>query len=228
MPACPFACCGGTCVGDAVPPVTTVDRSCLHTRCDEASYCEAPGCCAALQLEGAPRTSEAACAFGLSCVARDLGMVRGAAQARRGVHRPVPRGGHDVQRDQQDLRQARPRRRGVHHERGLLAHLSLRRDPGVQPRPGDRRGVHRRCGVRWRRRVLRRPCRRWRGDVRAAQGNGSACSTNLNCQSQTCDPRAHVCVPEPIVHLRAARLPGSTGALPARGIRSRPSSRWRT
>lgn len=70
VPTCGMACCMGTCVGDTPPPVEiAIGQSCATTssRCVAGAFCDMTATCAALKPSGATCNSSNECDYELGC-----------------------------------------------------------------------------------------------------------------------------------------------------------------
>ncbi|TMQ03913.1 MAG: hypothetical protein E6J91_45310 [Deltaproteobacteria bacterium] len=68
VPACPSACCMGTCAGDTAPTRAKLGQSCELANCDANSFCDdVTLVCTALKASGAFCGSSSECQYGLDC-----------------------------------------------------------------------------------------------------------------------------------------------------------------
>jgi hypothetical protein len=68
VPACPNACCMGTCEGDTAPVRAKLGQSCETADCDASSFCDDVSLvCTALKTSGAFCGSPSECEYGLDC-----------------------------------------------------------------------------------------------------------------------------------------------------------------
>jgi hypothetical protein len=197
VPLCNMACCTGTCTGDAAPARGKLGESCEIAACEDTLFCDrAVMTCAALKSAGTFCESVAECAFGLDCLpAGTCGALPGPSGACTGACRDegttcsattetcvkVALAGEacTLTADCSPLYVCDATRR-------CSAGLALGAACTVNQRCGD---DHAFCDV---------PDGETMGTCVLPKSDGAPCQINANCQSQSCDPTALQCRPEPV------------------------------